>query len=156
MSYYTGVSFTLLAEGPGEPVGGGGRYDELLARFGAPQPATGFAIDVENLEWALAANAVRARGPGPLRVALAGGDSERIAIVADALRRQGTRVSMLHRRSRKAAAQYARAWGHDAAISVGDDGIVAVRSRDGETLAFDPHDPRQVRALSSWARSNVV
>jgi ATP phosphoribosyltransferase regulatory subunit len=52
-SYYTGVSFALLAKGPGEPIGRGGRYDRLLERFGRPLEATGFAIDVENVAWAL-------------------------------------------------------------------------------------------------------
>ncbi len=45
-SYYTGMSFTVLAAGPGEPVGAGGRYDHLLQRFGLAQPATGFALDL--------------------------------------------------------------------------------------------------------------
>src|SRR5439155_11751227 len=29
------------------------RYDDLLARFGAPMPAAGFALDLDNLAWAL-------------------------------------------------------------------------------------------------------
>jgi ATP phosphoribosyltransferase regulatory subunit len=52
-AYYTGAIFHLLAEGPGEPIGSGGRYDDLLARFGAPMPAAGFALDLDNLSWAL-------------------------------------------------------------------------------------------------------
>jgi ATP phosphoribosyltransferase regulatory subunit len=53
LGYYTGVTFQLLAEGPGEPVAAGGRYDGLLGRFGAPRPAAGFAIALDNLGWAL-------------------------------------------------------------------------------------------------------
>src|SRR5690606_7551592 len=52
-AYYTGVSFAVYAEGPGEAVLSGGRYDALLGRYGSPQPATGAAIDLENLLWAL-------------------------------------------------------------------------------------------------------
>lgn len=52
-AYYTGVVFHLFAEGPGEPLGSGGRYDELLSRFGAPMPAAGFALDLDNVAWAL-------------------------------------------------------------------------------------------------------
>jgi ATP phosphoribosyltransferase regulatory subunit len=55
-AYYTGALFHLLAEGPGEPFGSGGRYDDLLARFGAPMPAAGFALDLDNLAWALRAS----------------------------------------------------------------------------------------------------
>lgn len=51
--YYTGVMFHLLAEGPGEPLGSGGRYDALLERFQLPCPAAGFAFDVANVCWAL-------------------------------------------------------------------------------------------------------
>src|SRR5690606_27125294 len=32
-AYYTGVSFALWADGPGEALGAGGRYDNLLERF---------------------------------------------------------------------------------------------------------------------------
>ena len=61
-AYYTGTIFHLYAPGPGEAIGAGGRYDELLARFGAPMPAMGFALDLDSLEWALrAGGAVRAR-----------------------------------------------------------------------------------------------
>jgi ATP phosphoribosyltransferase regulatory subunit len=54
LGYYTGVSFVLLARGVGEPLGAGGRYDSLLAEFGAPRPATGCAIDLELVDEALA------------------------------------------------------------------------------------------------------
>jgi ATP phosphoribosyltransferase regulatory subunit len=53
-AYYTGALFHLLADGPGEPFGSGGRYDDLLSRFDAPMPAAGFGLDLDNLAWALA------------------------------------------------------------------------------------------------------
>ncbi|MBK8168838.1 MAG: ATP phosphoribosyltransferase regulatory subunit [Sandaracinaceae bacterium] len=73
-SYYTGVSFTLLAEGPGEPIGAGGRYDNLLAQSDRPLPATGFGLDVDHLEWALASSAAKLAAV-PLRVVVAKKDS---------------------------------------------------------------------------------
>jgi ATP phosphoribosyltransferase regulatory subunit len=45
--YYTGVVFEAYAPGVGAPVLGGGRYDGLLARFGDPRPAVGFAVHAE-------------------------------------------------------------------------------------------------------------
>jgi ATP phosphoribosyltransferase regulatory subunit len=33
----------------GAPIGGGGRYDELLGRFGRDLPACGWALNVERL-----------------------------------------------------------------------------------------------------------
>lgn len=53
LSYYTGTIFSIYAEGPGEAVGGGGRYDDLLARYGAPRPAVGLGIDLDALGWAV-------------------------------------------------------------------------------------------------------
>jgi ATP phosphoribosyltransferase regulatory subunit len=38
----------------GQPIGGGGRYDDLLGRFGRPLPAVGFALTVDSLHVALA------------------------------------------------------------------------------------------------------
>ena len=51
--YYTGVMFHLLAEGPGEPLGSGGRYDTLFERFDLPCPDAGFAFHISNVCWAL-------------------------------------------------------------------------------------------------------
>jgi len=43
-SYYTGLIFEGYAAELGFPVCSGGRYDNLLAQFGRPAPATGFAL----------------------------------------------------------------------------------------------------------------
>jgi ATP phosphoribosyltransferase regulatory subunit len=47
LGYYTGITFAGYAPGAGSTVAAGGRYDELLARFGRPDPAIGFAVDLE-------------------------------------------------------------------------------------------------------------
>lgn len=47
IDYYTGVVFRGYVEGAGNEVLSGGRYDSLVAAFGRPAPATGFAIDVD-------------------------------------------------------------------------------------------------------------
>jgi ATP phosphoribosyltransferase regulatory subunit len=53
LGYYTGAVFEVYDPALGRPVGGGGRYDELLGRFGRPLPAVGFALDLERLHIAL-------------------------------------------------------------------------------------------------------
>lgn len=53
LGYYTGAIFEIYDPSLGVPLGGGGRYDELLAKFGRPAPAVGFAIYVERLHAAL-------------------------------------------------------------------------------------------------------
>lgn len=53
--YYTGMIFEGFAAGVGKAILSGGRYDNLLARYGYPAAATGFAFDVENIVGALGA-----------------------------------------------------------------------------------------------------
>jgi ATP phosphoribosyltransferase regulatory subunit len=54
LGYYTGAVFDVYDPALGAPLGGGGRYDDLLARFGRDMPAVGFAIGVDRLHAALA------------------------------------------------------------------------------------------------------
>jgi ATP phosphoribosyltransferase regulatory subunit len=51
LEYYSGLVFQIEAEGSEEAIGGGGRYDGLLASLGAPRevPAIGSAIHTERL-----------------------------------------------------------------------------------------------------------
>ena len=53
LDYYTGAVFEVYDPAMGQPIGGGGRYDDLLGRFGRPLPAVGFALTVDSLHVAL-------------------------------------------------------------------------------------------------------
>jgi ATP phosphoribosyltransferase regulatory subunit HisZ len=53
LGYYTGAVFQVYDPAYGVPIGSGGRYDELLGRFGRPMPAVGFALNVERVHIAL-------------------------------------------------------------------------------------------------------
>ncbi|BDG08089.1 ATP phosphoribosyltransferase regulatory subunit [Anaeromyxobacter paludicola] len=68
LGYYTGIVFAGYAPGAGSAVAAGGRYDGLLARFGRPDPAIGFAVDLEFATQALERQAGRGRRP-PRRAA---------------------------------------------------------------------------------------
>ncbi len=46
LDYHTGLTFEGFVGGLGEAVCGGGRYDDLTARYGFPAPATGFAFNI--------------------------------------------------------------------------------------------------------------
>ncbi len=70
IGYYTGAVFEVYDPALGAPIGGGGRYDELLGRFGRPLPAVGFALDVDRLHQALAGEE---RGTGLLLAGSADG-----------------------------------------------------------------------------------
>ena len=54
LGYYTGAIFEVYDPALGHVIGGGGRYDELLGRFGRPLPACGFALYVERMHVAQA------------------------------------------------------------------------------------------------------
>lgn len=47
--YYTGLDFRVFCDGVGRPLGGGGRYDDLIGTFGEPTPAVGFALKMDAL-----------------------------------------------------------------------------------------------------------
>ena len=51
--YYTGIIFQGYTYGTGDAIGKGGRYDNLLAKFGMKAPAIGFTILVDDLMAAL-------------------------------------------------------------------------------------------------------
>jgi ATP phosphoribosyltransferase regulatory subunit len=55
LGYYTGAVFELYDPAVGFALGGGGRYDELIGRFGRSLPACGIALDVQRVHIAQAA-----------------------------------------------------------------------------------------------------
>jgi ATP phosphoribosyltransferase regulatory subunit len=54
LGYYSGAIFEVYDPALGHVIGGGGRYDDLLGRFGRPLPACGFALFVERVHVAQA------------------------------------------------------------------------------------------------------
>jgi ATP phosphoribosyltransferase len=91
--YYTGMVFELLAPGLGLPLGGGGRYDGVLAAFGAPAPAAGFAVGIERLHIALAEQGV-APAVRRLDAVVCGDDAGEVFAAAARLRAAGWRVRL--------------------------------------------------------------
>jgi len=55
LGYYTGSVFEVYDPAVGFTLGGGGRYDELIGRFGLDLPACGLALDVQRVHLAQAA-----------------------------------------------------------------------------------------------------
>jgi ATP phosphoribosyltransferase regulatory subunit len=86
-NYYTGAVYEVYASGLGFTVANGGRYDNLLRRFGEPLPATGFAISLERLM-----SVLPDREPPPLLVLV--GDAVEATRLAAQLRSTG--VPVLH------------------------------------------------------------
>lgn len=49
LDYYTGIYFEVITPSVGRSIGGGGRYDELIGRFGYNVPAVGFSLCLEDV-----------------------------------------------------------------------------------------------------------
>lgn len=76
--YYTGIVFEAFSPYVGSALGSGGRYDNMLASFGAPRAAAGFAF---SLEQAMAAAAAQEEGTErKLRIAVPKGALNKDAI----------------------------------------------------------------------------
>jgi ATP phosphoribosyltransferase regulatory subunit len=151
--YYTGVSFGLFARGPGEAVASGGRYDQLLARYGKAQSATGAAIDVENLLWALDTQGAAWREDAQVRFVVAGEESHRARSLADAVRAYGYAVSTLPGADAATAWAYANAWSLDACLVARASGASCIRRSDKHQRELEGELSRsEVEALAAWAR----
>ena len=61
-TYYSGMRFSIYAQGARDALVRGGRYDEVGAAFGRKRPAVGFSLDIKYLVSVLA--------PRPLRAAI--------------------------------------------------------------------------------------
>ena len=63
--YYSGLYFEAYIAGFGASIAGGGRYDDMLGRFGYDCPAVGFAIDVARALAIMEAQRVTVELAGP-------------------------------------------------------------------------------------------
>jgi len=139
LEYYTGAVFEAelllpTADDKGRPVrfgsiGGGGRYDDLVARFtGASLPATGFSFGVSRLAAALkAAGRAETDVRGPVVVIVFSDDDMKVYLdAASELRAAGIAAEVyLGRAGMKAQMKYADRRGAPAVVILGGDEIAA-------------------------------
>ena len=165
LEYYTGPVFEaeLLLETRDEKgnlvqfgsVGGGGRYDDLVARFtGEKTPATGFSFGVSRLAAALAlvgdAHTTRARGPIVI-IAFSDSDMGEYFKLAAEIRAAGMPAEVYVGRSgMKAQMKYADRRVSPAAVMLGGDelanGTVTIKDLDaGRQAALQISDNQQWR-----------
>ncbi|MDX2276969.1 MAG: histidine--tRNA ligase [Hyphomonadaceae bacterium] len=138
LEYYTGPVFEaqlIGADGAFGSVGGGGRYDDLVARFrGEKIPATGFSVGVSRLAAALAAQGEASAADGPVVVLVM--DQARVAdslAMAAELRAAGVRAeAYLGGGGMKAQLKYADKRGAPVAVIQGGDelakGVVTLKN----------------------------
>ncbi len=119
--YYTGIRFSGYADGVGNKVLQGGRYDELVGCYGAPAQATGFAVDVEAIAEAQAERGIEVSdGRSAILVTTTQRRRHEGMRVAAGLRAGGLRaaVDLGPRRGREAISRYARAVGFTHVLSL--------------------------------------
>jgi histidyl-tRNA synthetase len=162
LEYYTGAVFEaeLSTSGPAGvaerfgSIGGGGRYDDLVARFtGQRTPATGFSFGVSRLAAALAAAGAegeRARGPVVV-LALDGAMMGEYFTLAGELRAAGVPAEVyLGASGMRAQMKYADRRLSPAAVILGGDeiaaGTVTIKDLDlGRAMAASVTDNRAWR-----------
>ncbi len=137
MEYYTGMKFEVFTPGVGFAICSGGRYDELVARYGPPMPAVGFAIGVERVLLALEQPGQPGAGAGPAllvagEAAVASGGALR------RLRRQGVTVETdIMGRDEAGLLAYARQRGIGRVVTGGDvEGVVLVADGTRRRLSW--------------------
>ncbi len=145
--YYTGARLRAWAPGVAAPVLRGGRYDDLVGRFGAAAPATGFALDLDALQQALGD-----RGPRP------GGRSGRlIALHPDCPHHARIEASRTAAAARGAGEP---AWIQDG-LSLEDAQVVAANAEAGALTYLQPDEAGGMAVLrfrraqdtpSNWTR----
>jgi ATP phosphoribosyltransferase regulatory subunit len=142
--YYSGLRLRVWAPGVDRPVLRGGRYDDLLGRYGTPAPATGFAIDLDALEIALPDDAAAAE-VAPARVIAVHPEVDATAGRLEAARRSAAARSEGERAWVQPAVELARAqelaawWGARALTFI---------EPDGDALRVASHR----REASGWVR----
>lgn len=140
LDYYGHTAFEFITTklGAQDAVGGGGRYDGLVAEMGGPQvPAVGWALGVDRLALLL-----DEPPPAPAGVAVVpiGETEEKALEIVQALRRAGVRAEMAYRGNLRRRMERANRTGARAAVIIGEDdvarGVAQVKDlRTGEQEA---------------------
>jgi len=95
LNYYTGIIFRGFTYGVGFPVISGGRYDNLVEKFGKKCSATGFSTGVNLLMIALEKQKIDVQKPCVQTLVCYDKDSRKIAfMLCEELRNQGMSVEM--------------------------------------------------------------
>ncbi|MEM9462524.1 MAG: ATP phosphoribosyltransferase regulatory subunit [Myxococcota bacterium] len=142
--YYSGLRVRGWARGVRHPLVRGGRYDGLPRRYGVPRPATGFAIELDAVEAALAAFGVTVAGAQPPAAHL-------VAVAPTAGDAAARDRAQAHAQRARAAGQ--RAW-IQPAVSLGQAQALADRAGARALTFIDEQQAgRWTHGSQGWART---
>ncbi|NSW91051.1 MAG: ATP phosphoribosyltransferase regulatory subunit [Firmicutes bacterium] len=137
LNYYTGVIFRGFTHGVGFPVLSGGRYDNLVEKFGERCPATGFSIGINLVMSALERQKVYVEKPAVDSLVCYRREGRKTAFgICEELRKQGLVIEMdINMAGIDKACTYAQAKGIGGIIHVLDNENVEVYNFEtGEVL----------------------
>ncbi|MDO8964343.1 MAG: ATP phosphoribosyltransferase regulatory subunit [Coriobacteriia bacterium] len=137
--YYTGLIVESYAPGLGLPLGGGGRYDDVLAAFDAPMPAAGFALSLERVMIALTEQGVTVPTE-TLDVVVGGVDAIGVARACAGLRARGLRVLGASACDAAGIAAEAASAGASRAVIVEGATLTTLDAGGMPTGVFDPEE----------------
>jgi ATP phosphoribosyltransferase regulatory subunit len=121
IEYYTGMVFEASVPNLGLPLGGGGRYDNFIEKFGKLKlPATGFALEIGKLLQALTAQGFELPEATETKVIVASTFREAAVEAVKALREAGVIASLeVTRRSLEKTLEYGKFTETDYVVFVG-------------------------------------
>ncbi|PVX27332.1 MAG: ATP phosphoribosyltransferase regulatory subunit [Candidatus Bathyarchaeum sp.] len=121
IEYYTGMVFEASVPNLGLPLGGGGRYDNFIEKFGKLKlPATGFALEIGKLLQALTAQGFEIPEDPKTKVIVASKFMDTAVEAVNALREAGVIASLeVTRRSLEKTLEYGKFTEMDYVVSVG-------------------------------------
>jgi ATP phosphoribosyltransferase regulatory subunit len=121
IEYYTGMVFEASVPNLGLPLGGGGRYDNFIEKFGKLRlPATGFALEIGKLLQALTAQGFEIPNDPKTKVIVASKFRDTAVEAVKVLREAGVVASLeVTRRSLEKTMEYGKITEKDYVVSVG-------------------------------------
>jgi ATP phosphoribosyltransferase regulatory subunit len=121
IEYYTGIVFEASVPNLGLPLGGGGRYDNFIEKFGKLKlPATGFALEIGKILQALTAQGFEIAESSKTKVIVASKFRDAAVEAVKALRDIGVIASLeITKRSLEKTIEYGKLTETDYVISVG-------------------------------------
>ena len=160
--YYTGMVFEVFVKNIGYPVGRGGRYDQLAGKFGKPCPSTGFAFDIEHVQWACQAKWQESQTTDRLDFAAAdlllvnmNSDIHRMFQTSTTLRKKGFRViQQAGKADLGELLQFARSNGiGEIALMMAKGRVMLIQSESGkkQTLSFKSFLSRLPSRSKMWS-----
>jgi len=113
MKYYTGLIFRAYAQGTGEVVISGGRYDDLLGEMGLNTTAAGFAIYVDSMAEAAAIENINQNKEPKVLVIYSGGRFIEALQYSESCRKGGNTVNLINCSDISDLEQYCKQYGYD-------------------------------------------